>query len=397
MESVAQDIQQDAEKKKKRGNTAGQIIPRGEDTWLVRIFMGRDGQGKRRYLNKTVRGKKKDAQNYLSKTLAAISTGMFVEPSPMLLSEYLDKWLDTIAKHRVRPRTFDSYKWLLEKYVRPALSEKRLRDINAMEVQDIYNKLTEEKRLSPKTVRHVHQVFSSALNQAVKWKMILQNPCSLCELPRKQKKEMHCLTAEETKIFLKMAESDKWYTAFLIALETGMRPEEYLGLQWADVDFERGYVTVKRALVWLKGGGWKFEEPKTPQSRRNIPITQVAVNALKRHRKEQAEHLLKLGSAYEKHDLVFASELGTPFNWRNLRNRHFKKILEKAKLPKTFRLYDLRHTCATLLLSAGENPKIVSERLGHASIVLTLDTYSHVLPNMQQAATEKLEKMLFSK
>lgn len=213
--------------------------------------------------------------------LAAISTGTFVEPSPMLLGEYLNKWLDTIAKHRVRPRTFDSYKWLLEKYVRPALSEKRLRDINAMEVQHLYNKLIEEKKLSAKTVRHVHQVFSSALNQAVKWRMILQNPCSLCELPRKQKKEMNCLTAEETKIFLKQAKGDKWYTAFLIALETGMRPEEYLGLQWADVDFERGNVTVKRALVWLKGGGWQFEDPKTPQSRRNIPSNSSRINCFK--------------------------------------------------------------------------------------------------------------------
>jgi integrase len=201
-------------------------------------------------------------------------------------------------------------------------------------------------------------------------------------------------TAEETKTFLKKAKNDKWYTAFLIALETGMRPEEYLGLQWADVDFERGNVTVRRALVWLKGGGWRFEEPKTSQSRRNIPLTQIALTALRRHRKEQAEHLLKLGSNYQKHDLVSASELGTPYHWRNLSNRHFKKILEKAKLSKTFRLYDLRYTCATLLLSAGENPKIVSERLGHASIVLTLDTYSHVLPNMQQAATEKLERLL---
>jgi integrase len=116
---------------------------------------------------------------------------------------------------------------------------------------------------------------------------------------------------------------------------------------------------------------------------------------LKLHKKEQCEHLLKLGASYHKHDLVFASELGTPLNWRNLRSRHFKKILKDAKLSQTIMLYDLRHTCATLLLAAGENPKIVAERLGHASVVLTLDTYSHVLPNMQQSATEKLERMLY--
>jgi integrase len=376
---------------------AGQIIKRGDKTWLVRIFTGRDGNGKRHYLNKTVRGNKKDAEAYLSKTATDVSTGTFVEPSPMLLGEYLDKWLATIAKHRVRERTYDSYKWLLEKYVRPLLEANRLRDIHAIEVQSLYNKLTEEKKLSAKTVRHVHQVFSSALNQAVKWKLILQNPCLLCELPRRQKKEMKCLTAEDAKLFLDEAKNDRWYTAFLIALETGMRPEEYLGLQWADIDFERGCVIVRRALVWLKGGGWKFDEPKTAQSRRSIPLTQTALKALKFHKREQSKHLLKLGANYQKHDLVFASELGTPFHWRNLRNRHFKKILERAKLPETLRLYDLRHTCATLLLMAGENPKIVAERLGHAGTSLTLDTYSHVLPNMQQGATEKMEKMLFGK
>jgi integrase len=148
-----------------------------------------------------------------------------------------------------------------------------------LEVQSFYNELSEGKKLSAKTVSHVHQVLSSALNQAVKWKLILQNPCLLCELPRKQKKEMNCLTAEETKAFLEKAKGDRWYAAFLIALETGMRPEEYLGLQWADVDFERGNVTVKRGLVWLKGGGWNFDEPKTPKSRRSIPLSQATLNA----------------------------------------------------------------------------------------------------------------------
>ena len=205
---------------------------------------------------------------------------------------------------------------------------------------------------------------------------------------------MRCLTLEESRLFLKAAKGDKWYVAFLVALETGMRPEEYLGLKWADVDFERGCLTIRRALVWLKGGGWKFDEPKTSKSRRSIPITKAALEGLRRHKRGQAEHTLKLGAEYQKYDLVFAAELGTPLHLHNFRNRHFKRILKDAGLSKTFRLYDLRHTCATLLLAAGENPKIVSERLGHASVVLTLDTYSHVLPNMQQSATEKLGSLL---
>src|SRR5256885_317349 len=241
-------------------NMAGQIIGSGNDTWTVRIFMGRDTQGKRRYFNKTIHGKKKDAQKWLTAALRDKDLGTFVEPASMSLDEYLKKWLESVAKHRVRESTFEGYKWLLEKYVRPSLGAKRLCDLHALEIQSFYNKLSDDNKLSAKTVCHVHQVLSSPLNQAGKWKLILQNPCLLCELPRKHKKEMRCLTPGETKDFLKQAARDRWYVALLIALETGMRPGEYLGLQWLDVDFERGCVTVMRALAWLKGGGWKFDE-----------------------------------------------------------------------------------------------------------------------------------------
>jgi len=176
-----------------------------------------------------------------------------------------------------------------------------------------------------------------------------------------------------------------------------MRPEEYLGLKWSDIDLERGIVTIQRTLCWKrKGGGYYFGEPKTLRSRRNIPVPVSVRDALLDHRKNQNEARLKTGSAYQALDLVFATTQGTPLHPRNLLRRHFKPILDRAELPQTIRLYDLRHSCATLLLAADENPKVVSERLSHASITLTLDTYSHVLPSMQQAATNKLEQMLFS-
>jgi integrase len=177
-----------------------------------------------------------------------------------------------------------------------------------------------------------------------------------------------------------------------------MRPEEYLGLRWVDVDFVKATVVVKRALVWrTKGGGWYFTEPKTSRSRRTIPLPSSMIRCLVQHKRRQSEERLKLGSEWQDHDLVFTTGLGTPLNISNLTRKHFKPALERAGLPKTIRLYDLRHTCATLLLGAGENPKVVSERLGHASIILTLDVYSHVLPDMQRAATDKLENLLFQR
>ena len=175
-----------------------------------------------------------------------------------------------------------------------------------------------------------------------------------------------------------------------------MRSEKYLSLQWKDIDFDKCTATVQRALVWRKGGGFMFCEPKTAKSRRTVPLPKSILPKLKEHRRRQLEHRLKLGAAYEKHDLVFASEVGTPLNYRNLTLRHFEKILERAGMKGAgFVLYSLRHSCATLLLSAGENPKIVAERLGHTSVKMTLDTYSHVLSDMQQTATDKLETMLY--
>jgi integrase len=174
-----------------------------------------------------------------------------------------------------------------------------------------------------------------------------------------------------------------------------MRPEEYLGLKWSDVDLESGAAVIRRVLVRRKGGGWYFGEPKTSRSRRTVPLLATLTKLLTIYRRKQSAVRLKSGAVYQNNELVFATGEGTPHNSRNLAQRHFQKILESAELSSKFRLYDLSHSCATLLLVAGEHPKVVSERLGHASVVLTLDTYSHVLPTMQEAASQKLERILF--
>jgi integrase len=377
---------------------AGQIIKRGDDTWLVRIFMGRDEQGKRRYLNKTIKGKKKDADTYLSKTVTAISTGTFVEPSPLSVNSYLVKWFETAARPRVTEHTFEDYKRLIERYIKPApLGAVRLSDLRPLAIQQLYADM-QARGLSARTVRYLHAILNSAFKQAVRWGMLSRNPAQLVELPKQTRKEMAALSPDEAARFLKAAAEDRWGVLFAFALATGMRPEEYLGLQWKDVDLERGTVAVRRALIWrARGGRWYFGEPKTARSRRSIPLPATTLRALTEHRRKQAEERLKAGPNYQQHDLVFSTPVGGPLMPHNLKRRHFRLILERAKLPQSFRLYDLRHSCATLLLAAGEHPKVVSERLGHATVTLTLDTYSHVLPTMQEAASQKLEKMLFSK
>ncbi|MBA3711300.1 MAG: site-specific integrase [Pyrinomonadaceae bacterium] len=227
--------------------------------------------------------------------------------------------------------------------------------------------------------------------------MLARNPCEAVELPRMERREMQAFSPEDAGRFLKAAQEDEQGIVFAFALATGIRPEEYLALKWCDVDLEAGMAVVQRALVWRKGGGWYFGEPKTSRSRRTVSLPASLVQALITLRRKQSEARLKAGALYQNNDLVFATSEGTPHNLRNLTQRNFHPMLRRANLPLTFRVYELRQSCTTLLLAAGENPNVVSERLGHVLIVLTLDTYSHVLPSMQQAATAKLEAILFAR
>lgn len=377
---------------------AGQIISRGERTWLVRISLGRDSQtGKRKYHNKTIRGNKKDAQKYLNGVLREIDLGTFIEPSQMILGQYLDQWLKAAAKPRVREQTYIGYVAVLRRYVRPVLSAKKLSDLRPMDLQALYSKMLEQG-LSARMVRYTHTVLASSLKQAVKWGLIFRTPSDSVELPRQARKEMKALSPEEAERFLKAAAEDRMGALFALAIATGMRPEEYLALQWKDVDLQSGVVTIQRVLIRkANGSDWYFDEPKTSRSRRSIPLPSSVLQGLIEYKRRQSEKRLKAGPKYKNIDLIFANRTGGPLHRHHLWRLHFKPILRRAELNESLRLYDLRHTCATLLLAAGENPKVVSERLGHASVALTLDTYSHVLPSMQQAASEKLESLVFSK
>lgn len=309
------------------------------------------------------------------------------------LDQYLDKWLAS-SKQKVAGRTYQDYVNILRLHVRPPLGKKKLSALRPLDIQELVDNL-QEKGLSARTVRHAHAILYRALQQAVKWRILVNNPASAVDLPKQIRKEMKALTPEQAKKFLKACEKDRFGLVFELALISGMRPEEYLALQWPDLDFKQNTVTVQRVIVWERWTKEKyFAEPKTSKSRRAIPLPSYLMKKLDRHRKQQLAHKLKMGEKYNnEHNLVFTSEIGTPVSIRNLQRRHFKPLLVDAELPD-IRLYDLRHSCATLLLAAGENPKVVSERLGHASIVLTLDIYSHVLPTMQKSATEKLTQIL---
>jgi integrase len=372
---------------------AGQVIKRGKRSWQVKIFMGRDANGKQKFHRKTIHGTKKDAQRYLNGVMRQMDLGIFVEPTTISLVDYVKRWLRDAARPRVSSRTADGYKALLDRYVTPPLGHQRLDRIQPLDIQEVYGQM-QANGLSARVVRHTHAALHNALKQAVKWGLLSRNPSDFVELPKVPHKEHRVLSPDEAARFLKVTATKPHGLIFELALWTGMRPEEYLALQWSDIDLSKGTARIRRALVRHKKTV-QFEEPKTARSRRTVYLPQPVVQKLKAHKRKQAAEKLKFKGTWGPHDLVFCSVEGTPLSIPNLTYRHFRPILTAAGLPQ-IRLYDLRHSCATLLLAADENPKVVSERLGHSTVVLTLDTYSHVIPTMQQGATARLEKLINS-
>jgi integrase len=233
------------------------------------------------------------------------------------------------------------------------------------------------------------------LKKAVQAKLIEGNPCEFVELPKKRRSTPRIFNRAEALAFLEAAQDNKHGLIFEFALIAGARPEEYLAIQWPDLEMERGAVSFNRTLIWRKGGGWYFDDQmKTTLSRRTILLPPPLIAKLKAHRIEQAKRMISLGSSYQRNDLVFASDEGTPLNSGNLTKRYYQKILKEARLEHRT-LYSLRHSCATLLLAEGVNIKVIQERLGHSDITLTLSTYSHVLEGMQADASSKMGLLLY--
>lgn len=366
---------------------AGQLIERGKNRWLVRVFLGRDKSGKRRYLNRTIHGSKKVAQATLTKLLREKDTGALVEPSRTTVGEYLDHWLEAAVKPRVSPRTYADYTGLITRYIEPELGSRRLSAVSPIEIQSFYGKLL-NKGLSARTVRYVHSVLRNALSQAVKWRYLHQNPAVFVGLPKLQSSEMVALSTDEVQQFLGAARGSRHELLFNVLLATGLRPGEALGLQWQDIDFTAMSLSVVRSVSRNGNGQVTLASPKTMKSRRRLPIP-ASLGAMLLQEKE-------LRDIQAEQTQIFTTEKGEIFHPDNFPRRHFKDLIERAGINRRVRLYDLRHTHATLLLLAGVHPKVVSERLGHSSITLTLDTYSHVLPSMQQDASDRLENMLYS-
>jgi len=366
----------------------GQIIARGDRRWLIRVYLGRDHETKKRnYHNRTIRGSMREAQAYLTKKLRERDLGRDLEGAKITLNEYLDRWLETAVKPRVRQKTWQDYDGILRRYIQPCLGNRVLISLRPMDIQTTYHGML-EGGLSARTVRYTHAVLRSALRQALQWRLLLENPVDGVKIPQQLRGEMRSLTVEQAQAFLRAALATQHGPALAVALTTGMRPSEYLALKWQDLDWTRQTVSVVRSVRRLDGR-WCFSDTKRSRSRRPIRLQSWIVALLRDlQTKASAQDLYP-----EAHDLVFRTQLGQPINADYLA-KQFRSILDVAGVPR-MRLYDLRRSAATIALAAGVSPKVISEQLGHASTAFTLDTYAHVLPHMQDEAAARVEAMLF--
>ncbi|MBU8967505.1 tyrosine-type recombinase/integrase [Bacillus altitudinis] len=333
---------------------------------------------------------KKEAEKALTALLNEVNEGTYIEPSKQTYREYMDAWLKS-KEHDLSVQTLKAYMSYLKTHIIPNLGRLPLATITPLHIQGFISSLR-SKGLSETTTKRIFNVVNASLNSAVKLELIKKNPASLIEKPKVAAKETTVWTVKEISLFLEYSKSSPYYTAFLLAVTTGMRQGEVLGLQWRDVDFENECLYIRQTLTH-DGKGFK-EGAKSKAGNRSIGLDAFTVSALKQQRKTIVANKLKYGSAYGEYDLVACTNKGKPINPRNLL-RTFDNIIKKASLPK-IRFHDLRHTHASLMLQQGENIKLISERLGHSSVKITLDTYSHVLPNMQKEASNRLAQQLFN-
>lgn len=416
------------------------MTKRGETRWDAQVYVGRNpATHKPQFLLRTF-GREKDAKAWARAQESMKDSGGRPSTTKETLADYLKRWLDVHAG-QVRAVTVYNYRKTLERWVIGETANTngrgggrhkydggphpigglRLNKLTVDWFDNLYVHMR-ENGIGPRGVQYIHGILKRALSDAVRKGVISTNPAQFATPPKhtdgnEDEDSLRAMNQQQASAFLDSARADRHSALWHVLLLGMLRPCEAFALKWADVDLDAGCVRVRYSLTRVgvdkASQGWKLTAPKTKKSKRTVPLPQFAIKELRRWQIQQKKERLFLGPEYQQTGFVFTTEVGTPLDLSNLYRGSFRNVMERARLgeygperakPKTgpkpkrrfvpsFRIYDLRHSGATLLLQAGENIKVVSERLGHSSIVLTADTYSHVLPTMQQGAAEKLEMM----
>jgi integrase len=391
----------------------GHLEKKSKSSWTIVIELGRDPEtGKRKRIYRSFRGNKREAEIEMAKLISEYDKGLLLD-TKITFGEYLQKWLEDYCKVRLSPNTYRRYSQILNLRVIPKLGAIPLEKLRPLHLQTFYKELIEGPRLDGKkgplsqaSLVYHHRVIHKALDTAVKQQLIPYNIADSVELPKNQKElityypddeidntqAVKVLDEQQVNYMLEKARETPYYALLFLAVRTGMRRGELLALRWTDIDERQKIIKVRQTIGYTPEKGIFFKAPKTKNSRRNIDVSEDAIKVLKNHRKQQHEKKLLLGPNYNDYDLVFCQDNGLPMHPDTI-SSWFPEFLERIGLPR-LNFHCLRHTHASLLLKAGVDVKIISERLGHSSVRITYDIYSHLMPGMQRTAVEKLEQLL---
>jgi integrase len=378
-------------KKRLRGNGAGTVYARKNKEGKITGYRGSyfTADGKRRYVSAR---RKSECERKLRDAMTDADRGLIFDAINQSVSEYMTRWLEDFAKANLASRTYHNYKLQIREHIVPAFGKMKLSKLDTPNIQALYTTKL-QAGLKPASIRYIHAVLRCALEKAVDLRLIPRNPAVSARPPKIVQEEITPLDVEQTRVLLEGVKGDRFECLYVLSLTCGLRMGESLGLRWFDIDLEAGTLRVHRQLQRVReGGGLVFSEPKNA-SRRTIDLPQRGLEALRSHHKRQIEQQLGAGAKWQENDLVFTTTIGTAVDAQNVVNRHFKPLLRRAGLPP-IRWHDLRHTCATLLLSRGTHPTYVQKLLGHASVQLTLDRYSHWMPSMGKHTASAMDEAL---
>ncbi len=371
-------------------------VRRRNSSWSVVLDIGIDPANGKRQQTRKAFPTRRSAEAWLAATLKDAQHESFQAPSSQTLGSFLAEWLETI-RPTVRPSTWAGYEQKLRSHVVPRIGALPLRAIDPVRLNRLYAELLDggkqngDGRLAPKTVRHVHTTLQRALRDAVRWGKLTRNPAEMSDPPRARSSSMQVWRPDQVAVFLRHTQRDRLHACWVLAATTGMRRGELLGLRWSDVHLDNRRLAVTQAVIAV-GYEVLISEPKTSKSRRSIALDPGTVEVLVGHRERQRQEELAAGELWQDTGLVFTRQDGSVLHPHTL-SYWFDKHSREAGLPP-IRLHDLRHSYASAALSAGVHPKVVSERLGHSNIGITLDTYSHVLEGMQQEAADHVAGLL---
>jgi integrase len=382
----------------------GNIRQRTPGSWTIQWYLGRDMNGKKLYKSKTIKGTKKDAQKELNHIIHELDRGVYVEPVRMTVAEFLRRWLRDYASTSVASSTYERYVGIVEQHLIPAFGDILLHRLQPTQIQEYYGEAQKsgmvkytlksgelkEGGLSACTVKQHHAVLRKALKCAVRWQLIARNVCDMVDPPRAITQERQAYSEEEMQALVKSTDGSPFGTIILIAASTGMRLGEILGLTWDDLDANTGTIAVTKSLEYTKAG-LKIKEPKSERGRRSIPIPANVMNRLLSYKEQQEAHAINAGDLWVDNNLVCPDSMGC-YRKPHSFSSSFRDIAKKAKV-RNLGIHALRHAHATMLAKRGWQAKIIQERLGHSTIAVTMDVYSHVLPTTQQEAADSISDL----